>query len=105
MITKKLMHDIQTWLNSLYDFKNKDNDKNKHIISSIENFAFRIIDIDIRIWSLKMDDSLHSVQASYSRSIRNTEDFIEFKNEVDSTIDNYIKIAIDKTNKNKENAK
>lgn len=103
MITKKLIHDIQTWLNSLYDFKNKDNDKNKHIISYVENFAFRFIDVNIRIWSLRIDNSLHSVQASYSKSIRNTEDFIEFKNKVNSTIDNYIKIAIDETNKNKEN--
>lgn len=105
MITKKLIYEIQIWLNSLYNFKNKDDDRNKHIISYIENFAFRFIDISIRIWSLKMDDSLHSVQASYSKSIRSNEDFIEFKNEVNSTIDNYIKIAIDKTNKNKENDK
>lgn len=101
MITKKLLHDIQTWLNSLYDFKNKDDDKNKHIISSIENFAFRFIDVNIRIWSLRIDGSLYSVCGNYNKTIRNTEDFIEFKNKVNSTIDNYIKIAMDETNKEK----
>lgn len=101
MITKKLIYEIQIWLNSLYDFKNKDNDKNEHIISSIENFAFRFIDVSIRIWSLRTDGSLYSVCGNYAKTIRNTEDFIEFKNEVNSTIDNYIKIAIDETNKEK----
>lgn len=103
MITKKLMHDIQSWLNSLYNFKNKDDDRNKHIISCLENFAFKTIDVSIRIWNLNRIGLLCSVQASYSKSIKTTEDFIEFKNEVNSTIDNHIKIAIDKTNKNKEN--
>ena len=101
MITKKLIYEIQIWLNSLYDFKNKDNDKNEHIISSIENFAFRFIDVSIRIWSLRTDGSLYSVCGSYNKTIRNTEDFIEFKNEVNSIIDNDIKIAIDETNKEK----
>jgi len=101
MITKKLIYDIQIWLNSLYDFKNKDNDKNEHIISSIENFAFRFIDVNIRIWSLRIDGSLYSVCGSYSKSIKSDKDFIEFKAEVNSTIDNYIKIAIDETNKEK----
>lgn len=103
MITKKLIHDIQTWLNSLYDFKNKDSDRNKHIISSTENFAFRFIDVNIRIWSLRIDGSLYSVHGSYSKSIKSEQDFTEFKDKVNSTIDNYIKIAIDKTNKHKEN--
>ncbi len=101
MITKKLIYEIQIWLNSLYDFKNKENDKNEHIISSVENFAFRFIDVNIRIWSLRMDGSLYSVCGSYTKTIRSDIDFIEFKNEVDSTIDNYIKIAIDETNKEK----
>lgn len=101
MITKKLIHEIQIWVNSLYDFKNKDNDKNKHIISSIQNFAFRFIDVSIRIWSLRTDDSLYSVCGSYTKNIKSYIDFIEFKDEVDSTIDNYIKIAIDETNKEK----
>lgn len=101
MITKKLIHDIQTWINSLYNFKNKNDDRNKHIISSIENFAFRFIDISIRIWRLRADGSLYSICGSYNKSIKNNEDFIEFKNKVNSTIDNYIKIAIDETNKNK----
>lgn len=103
MITKKLMHDVQSWLNSLYDFKNKDDDRNKHIISSIENFAFKFIGVNIRIWILRKDGSFYSLQKSYTTSIVNTEDFIKFKNEVNSTIDDYIKIAIDETNKNKEN--
>ena len=99
MITKKLIHDIQTWLNSLYNFNKPNDEKNKHIISSIQNFAFRFIDITIHIWSLRIDGSLYYVCGNYTKSIRNTEDFIEFKNEVNSTIDNYIKIAIDETNK------
>ena len=101
MITKKLMHDIQTWLNSFYDFDNKFNYRNNHIITNLENFAFRFIDVSIRIWSLRTDGSLYSVCGNYNKTIRNTEDFIEFKNEVNSTIDNYIKIAIDETNKEK----
>lgn len=103
MITKKLIYEIQIWLNSLYNFKNEDDDKNKHIISSIQNFAFRFIDVNIRIWSLDTVDMLDSVCGSYTKNIKSYIDFIEFKNEVNSTIDNYIKIAIDKTNKNKEN--
>lgn len=102
MITKKLIYEIQIWLNSLYDFKNKDNDKNKHIISSIQNFAFKFIDVNIRIWSLRMDGSLYSVCGNYTKNIKSYIDFIEFKNEVNSTIDNYIKIAIDETNKEKK---
>ena len=43
MITKKLMHDIQTWLNSFYDFDDRFNYRNGHIISHLENFAFRFI--------------------------------------------------------------
>lgn len=101
MITKKLIYEIQIWLNSLYDFKNKDNDKNKHIISSIQNFAFKFIDVNIRIWSLRMDGSLYSVCGNYTKNIKSYIDFIEFKNEVNSTIDNDIKIAIDETNKEK----
>lgn len=101
MITKKLMHDIQSWLNSLYNFKNKDNDRNKHIVSSVENFAFRFIDVNIRIWSLDRIGMLCSVCGSYNKSIKNNEDFIEFKNKVNSTIDNYVKIAIDRTNEKK----
>lgn len=103
MITKKLIHDIQTWLNSLYDFDKPNDEKNKHIISSIQNFAFRFICINIRIWSLRTDGSLYLVHGSYSTNIRNTEDFIKFKNEVNPTIDNYIKIAIDETNKRRNN--
>lgn len=102
MITKKLMHDIQTWLNSLYNFNNPSDEKNKHIISSIQNFAFRFIDVNIRIWSLKMNDTLYSVQMCYSKNIRNEEEFEKFKTEVNSTIDKYIKIAINKTNKNRK---
>lgn len=101
MITKKLIYEIQIWLNSLYDFKNKDNDRNKHIISSIENFAFEFIDVSIRIWSLRIDGSLYSICGNYSKSIKSEQDFIEFKDKVNSTIDNYIKIAIDETNKEK----
>lgn len=103
MITKKLIHDVQTWLNSLYNFSNPSDEKNKHIITEIQNFAFRFIDVNIRVWSLRTDGSLHSVHGSYLKSIRNTEDFIEFKNKVNSTIDDCIKIAIDETNKHKEN--
>lgn len=99
MITKKLIYEIQIWLNSLYNFKNKDDDKNKHIISSIQNFAFKFIDVNIRIWSLRADGSLYSVCGSYTKNIKSDTDFIKFKNEVNSTIDNYIKIAIDETNK------
>ena len=97
MITKKLMHDIQSWLNSLYDFKNKDNNKNKHIISSLQNFGFRFIDVSIRIWSLDTNYILSKVEATYNKSIRSEKDFIEFKNEVNSTIDNNIKTAIEKS--------
>ena len=101
MITKKLIYEIQIWLNSLYNFKNKDDDRNKHIITSVQNFAFRFIDVNIHVWSLRIDGSLYSVCGNYNKNIRNTEDFIEFKNKVNSTIDNYIKIAIDETNKEK----
>lgn len=104
MITKKLVHDVQTWLNSIYNFSNPSDEKNKHIISEIQNFAFRFICVDIRIWTLRADGSLYRAEKYYTKNIKSEQDFIEFKDKVNSTIDNYIKIAIDETNKNKENA-
>ena len=102
MITKKLMHDIQTWLNSLYNFDNPNDEKNKCIISHLENFALKSIMIRIAIWSLRGDESLYSMIKSYTTySIKDEEGFDTFKNEVNSTIDNYIKIAIDETNQRK----
>ena len=102
MITKKLMHDIQTWLNSLYNFDKPNDEKNKCIISHLENFALKSIMIRIAIWSLRGDESLYSMIKSYTTySIKDEEGFNAFKNEVNSTIDNYIKIAIDETNQRK----
>ena len=97
MITKKLMHDIQTWLNSLYDFNDRFNYRNSHIISHLENFAFRFISVSIRIWSLREDGSLHKVIQSYSCNIKNEKDFKEFENMVDSGIDKYIRVAIEES--------
>lgn len=94
MITKKLMHDIQTWLNSFYDFNNRFNYKNNHIITNLENFAFRFISINIRIWNLRADKTLYTVIQSYSIDIKNEEDFKTFKNKVDSSIDKYIEVAL-----------
>lgn len=102
MITKKLMHEIQTWLNSLYNFDKPNDEKNKHIISSIQNFAFKFIDVTIRIWSLRYDGSLYQVEVTYSKYIKTPDDFIQFKDTVNSTIENYIKAAINETKKNEE---
>ena len=97
MITKKLMHDIQTWLNSFYDFNDRFNYRNSHIITSLENFAFRFISINIRIWSLREDGSLYTVIKSYSIDIKNEKNFKEFKDKVDSNIDKYIRVAIEES--------
>ena len=97
MITKKLMHDIQTWLNSLYDFDDIFNYRNSTIITNLENFAFRFISISIRIWSLRADGSLHSVIQSYSCNIKGEEGFKEFKDRVDSGIDKYIRVAMEES--------
>jgi len=97
MITKKLMHDIQTWLNSFYDFKDTFNYRNSHIITNLENFAFRFISVNIRIWSLRKDGSLLEIIQSYSENIRSEEDFKKFKDRVDSGIDKYIRVAIEKS--------
>lgn len=97
MITKKLTHDIQTWLNSLYDFKDIFNYRNSHIITNLENFAFRFISVNIRIWSLREDGSLHTVIQSYSCNIKSKEEFKEFKDRVDSGIDKYIRVAIEES--------
>ena len=97
MITKKLMHDIQTWFNSFYDFNNRFNYRNNHIITHLENFAFRFISVSIRIWSLRENGSLLAVIQSYSANIRSEEDFKEFKDRVDSCIDKYIKVAIEES--------
>lgn len=97
MITKKLMHDIQTWLNSLYNFNNSNYYKNKHIITNLKNFAFRFISVNISIWSLRIDGSLLTAIKSYSINIRSEEDFKTFKNQVDSDIDKYIKVAVEKS--------
>lgn len=97
MITKKLMHDIQSWFNSFYDFKDRFNYRNSHIISHLENFAFRFISVSIRIWSLREDGSLHTVIQSYSCNIKSEKDFKEFKDRVDSGIDKYIRVAIEES--------
>ena len=97
MITKKLMHDIQTWLNSFYDFDDIFNYRNSTIITNLENFAFRFISINIRIWSLREDGSLYTVIKSYSTNIKSKEEFKEFKDRVDSNIDKYIRVAIEES--------
>jgi exosome complex RNA-binding protein Rrp4 len=97
MITKKLMHDIQTWLNSFYDFDDRLNCRNNHIITNLENFAFRFISVNIRIWSLRENKSLLEVIQSYSANIRSEEEFKEFKDRVDSGIDKYIRVAIEES--------
>lgn len=97
MITKKLMHDIQTWLNSFYDFNDRFNYRNNHIITNLENFAFRFISVSIRIWSLREDGSLLAVIQSYSDNIKSEEDFKKFKDRVDSGIDTYIRFAIEES--------
>lgn len=97
MITKKLMHDIQTWLNSFYDFDDRFNYRNNHIISHLENFAFGFISVSIRIWSLREDGRLLAVIQSYSANIRSEEDFKKFKDRVDSGIDKYIRVAIEES--------
>lgn len=102
MITKKLIHNIQTWLNSIYNFNNSNDKKNKHIITSVQNFAFKFIEVNIRVWSLRDNGTLYEVEANYNKSIKSEEDFIEFKDKVNSTIDDYIRIAIDITKRNEE---
>lgn len=97
MITKKLMHDIQTYLNSLYDFNDRFNYRNSHIISNLENFAFRFISISIRIWSLREDGTLYTVIQTYSADIKSKEDFEKFKDKVNSGIDKYIRVAIEES--------
>ena len=97
MITKKLMHDIQTWFNSFYDFKDTFNYRNSHIITNLENFAFRFISVNIRIWTLTEDGSLYAVIQSYSDNIKSKEDFKKFKDRVDCGIDKYIKVAIEES--------
>lgn len=97
MITKKLMHDIQTWLNSFYDFDDIFNYRNSTIITNLENFAFRFISINIRIWSLREDGSLYTVIKSYSTNIKSKEEFKEFKDRVDANIDKYIRVAIEES--------
>lgn len=97
MITKKLMHDIQTWLNSLYDFNDRFNYRNSHIISHLENFCFRFISVSVRIWSLREDGTLHTVIQSYSANIKSKKEFEEFKDRVNSGIDKYIRVAIEES--------
>ena len=97
MITKKLMHDIQTWFNSFYDFNDIFNYRNNHIITSLENFAFRFISVNIRIWTLREDGSLYAVIQSYSDNIKSEEDFKKFKDRVDSGIDKYVRVAIEES--------
>ena len=96
MITKKLMHEIQTWLNSLYDFKNPNNERNKHIISSLQNFGFRFIDIRIAIWSISKTGIKNLIE-SYNENIRNYNDFYNFKQKVEISINNSIQLSIKKS--------
>lgn len=98
MITKKLMHDIQSWLNTLYDFKNKDNDRNKLIVSHLENFCFKLIYVRIAIWVLGTNNDLHHMIQNYDTYIRNEEEFEKFKTHINNTIEEYIKAAIETTN-------
>ena len=53
--------------------------------------------ISIRIWSLREDGSLYTVVQSYSTNIKSKEDFKEFKDRVNSNIDNYIKVALEES--------
>ena len=96
MITKKLMHEIQTWLNSLYDFKNPNNERNKHIISSLQNFGFKFIEIRIAIWSTSKTGIKNLIE-TYSKSIRTYDDFYNFQQEVESSINNNIELSIKKS--------
>ena len=93
MITKKLMHEIQTWLNSLYDFGNPNNERNKHIISSLQNFGFRFIDIRVAIWSTSKKGLMNLIN-SYSQTIKNYNDFCNFKQEVETSINKNIEKSI-----------
>ena len=93
MITKKLMHEIQTWLNSLYDFKHPNNKRNKHIISSLQNFGFKFVDIRIAIWTTSKT-SIINLKEAYNKSIRNYDDFYNFKQEVEISINNNIELSI-----------
>lgn len=102
MITKKLMHDIQSWLNTLYDFKNKDNDRNKIIVSNLENFCFKFIYVRIAIWALGTNNDLHHMIQNYDVYIRIEEEFEEFKIRINNTIEDYIKAAIETTDEIKQ---
>lgn len=93
MITKKLIHEIQTWLNSLYDFKHPNNERNKHIISSLQNFGFRFIDVRVAIWSISKTGIKNLIE-SYNKSIKNYNDFYDFKQEVEISINNNIELSI-----------
>lgn len=90
------MHEIQTWLNSLYDFKNTNNEKNKHIISSLQNFGFKFIDIQINIWSTS-ETGIKNLIEAYNKSIKSYIDFYDFKQEVEISINNNIQLSIEKS--------
>lgn len=103
MISKKLIHDIQTWLNSLYNFNNANDNKNKHIISSIENFQFRFISIRIAIWTCNSNYNLKNLYTVFSINLTTYSEFEKFKINVNNYINEYIKKAINESTYIKNN--
>ena len=93
MITKKLMHDIQTWLNSLYDFEHPNNIKNFYIITCLDNYYLKFVSIRVAIYS-KYNGGLQRLIESYNKNITTYSDFETFKDEVSSTIEKHIEKAI-----------
>ena len=97
MITKKNVHKLIAFLNK-YMFG-----KNSNYLSITFNQLRKNFDVRIAIWSIGLNGIVSKQIKFYTNNICSEKDIDDFIKEVDSTIDNYIKIAIDETNKNKEN--
>ena len=78
--------------------------KDSNYLSISFNQLRKNFDVRIAIWSIGSNDIVSKQIKFYTRNISSEKDIDDFIKEIDSTIDNYIKIAIDETNKNKGNA-
>ncbi len=98
MITKKNVHRLIAFVKkSMFG-------ENSNYLSITFNQLRKNFDVRIAIWSIGLNGIVSKQVKFYTSNIRSEKDIDDFIEEVDSTIDNYIKIAIDEANKNQENA-
>lgn len=89
MITKKLIHQLVTFLNNYLGIRN--------VVCGYTYYGKDYIRVHFAIWSIK-NDCIQNQIANYDRFINNENDFNIFKEEVTNNIDKDLNIALSKSN-------